>query len=95
MLVDSRGRAKRKGYPHTITEKDIVIPEFCPYLGIPLCLSNDKKWDNSPSLDKKVPSLGYVPGNVEVISEKANRIKTNASADEVSKVAKRMRNLNL
>lgn len=39
------------------------------------------------SLDRIVPSLGYVPGNVAVISHRANRIKSDATADELRAVA--------
>ena len=41
----------------------------------------------SPTLDRIVPSLGYVPGNVVVISHKANSIKSNATAAEIRAVA--------
>ena len=53
----------------TITINDLVFPERCPVLNIPL-LSTGKRTDNSPSLDRIIPSLGYVPGNVKVISWK-------------------------
>jgi hypothetical protein len=38
--------------------------------------------DTSPSLDKINPELGYVPGNVAIISYRANRIKNNGTAEE-------------
>jgi hypothetical protein len=44
--------------------------------------------DNSPSLDRKTPELGYVRGNVAFISTKANRIKSNATTEEIFAVAK-------
>jgi hypothetical protein len=37
-----------------------------------------------------VPSLGYVPGNIRVISMRANRIKTDATADELRAVLRYM-----
>jgi hypothetical protein len=55
-------------------------------LGIPLQIGTGDKTDNSPSLDRIVPSKGYVIGNIEVMSDKANRIKTNASLEEIEKV---------
>jgi hypothetical protein len=42
---------------------------------------------SSPSLDRIVPSLGYVPGNVVVVSWKVNRIKCDASVDDLRKIA--------
>ena len=32
--------------------------------------------ERSPTLDRLIPELGYVPGNIAVISMKANRIKS-------------------
>jgi hypothetical protein len=46
----------------------------CPVLGIPIILGG-KLSKNSPSLDKMVPGLGYVRGNVLVISHRANTMK--------------------
>ena len=43
--------------------------------------------DNSPSLDRIVPELGYIPSNVVVISYKANAIKRNATPQEIRRVA--------
>jgi hypothetical protein len=41
------------------------------------------KTDNSPSLDRYVPSLGYARGNRWVISSKANTMKSNATLEEM------------
>ena len=43
---------------------------------------------NSPSLDKIIPSKGYVEGNVAWISFKANAIKNDANSEEILKVSK-------
>jgi hypothetical protein len=84
MLNAARERAKENGYACTITTADIVIPEFCPLLGIRL---ERKQGGNvqasSPSLDKIKPKLGYVPGNVWVISHRANSLKGNATLQEL------------
>lgn len=77
------------GYPCTITEQDVHIPEFCPLLGIPLFRgSRGIHCPNSPSLDKLVPALGYVPGNVLVISYRANSIKQDATLQELKDLTK-------
>jgi len=90
MFIDAKGRAKKANFPFNIDKEDIFIPDRCPYLNIPLVLDNDGKQDNSPSLDKIKPALGYVKGNVEVISEKANRIKNDATPEEIMMIALRM-----
>lgn len=82
-------RSKIKGVPFGITWKDITFPLLCPVLGIPINygVNNGNVHDSSPSLDRRIPELGYVKGNVQIISAKANRIKTNATPEELRKVA--------
>ena len=87
LLSSAKARAKRLGAPFNLTLEDIVIPEFCPVLGIPIVSKYAKRTGNSPSVDKAVPSLGYVKGNVVVISWRANRLKSDASVDELKRIA--------
>jgi hypothetical protein len=89
LFQGARARAKRAGLPFTITRKDIIIPSHCPILGIPLFKVTGKQGggDNSPSLDRIRPELGYVPGNVIVISMRANRIKSDATIQELRDIA--------
>ncbi len=79
LLFNARVRAKRRGLPFSIVKEDIVIPEFCPVLGIGIVPAFGKirraNKDHSPSLDRIIPELGYVPGNVMVISNRANSLK--------------------
>ena len=84
MLSRARSRAKQSGIPCTITRDDIQIPTHCPILGIPLEFADTAGGDiHSPSLDRIVPELGYIPGNVQVISAKANLIKSNLTIDQL------------
>lgn len=84
VLWSARARAKKRGIPFALIESDIVIPTHCPVLGIPMQRSTGCKTDNSPTLDRIIPHLGYVPGNIAVISERANRIKNNATKEEIA-----------
>lgn len=86
MLYDAKQRATRQGVPFNIQTEDIVFPSHCPVLGIPLIVSDKVITDNSPTLDKFIPELGYVKGNVSVISFKANTMKQKATSDEVYKL---------
>lgn len=88
LYYGAKHRAKKTGLPFNLTPKDIVIPEFCPVLGMKLqeCVGKKGPGDSSPSVDKIIPSLGYVKGNVRVISYRANAIKRDASAEELYKV---------
>lgn len=86
MLKDAEGRAKVRGVPFGLTEEDVFVPETCPVLGIPIKVGRDYARANSPSLDCIVPERGYVPGNIAVISYRANTIKSNATVEEIEAV---------
>jgi len=83
LVKQAKGRAKRLGLPFNLTRSDVSIPDVCPVLGIPLRVNHGKCGADSPSLDRIVPELGYVVGNVAVISHRANTIKNDASPDEL------------
>jgi len=83
MFRHAKNRARQGGYPFEITIDDINIPEFCPLLGVRLAANTGGVKPSSPSLDKINPELGYVPGNVWVISHRANKIKNDASLAEL------------
>lgn len=87
-----KGSAKKRGIEFSLQPSDIVFPEVCPILGIKL-LNHGKggPQPNSPSLDRLDPSKGYIPGNVNVISNKANIIKSNATSEEVLAVGNWMK----
>lgn len=90
MLKAAKDRALKKGLPFDIELTDIKIPEVCPVLGIPLVISRRGRsgwFDDSPSLDRVNPAKGYVKGNVHVISNRANRIKMDATYEELLKIA--------
>ena len=87
-----RGRAAGKGLPFDLTEADISIPTHCPVLGIPLVTGLGRGLrSNAPSLDRFIPELGYVRGNVEIISYRANVLKSNATLEEHEKLTAWMR----
>lgn len=87
LLWNAKWRAKKFGLPFDLEESDVLIPATCPVLGVPLFVEGGVVTDNSPTLDRLVPSLGYVKGNVFVISKRANTIKSNAGVEELEKVA--------
>ena len=87
----AKQRAKQRGIPFSITKEDLVVPTHCPILGIELHMNQDRgaggKYD-SFSLDKIDPEKGYIPGNVQVISHKANSMKYTANKEELLLFAK-------
>lgn len=91
MLESARHRAKEKGIAFSISAADIPIPETCPVLGIPLFCGEGSAIPNSPTIDRIIPALGYVPGNVRVISHRANTIKNDATEEELLLVVRYIR----
>lgn len=83
----ARRRCKRNNIPININVDYIasVYPanNKCPLLDIELIKSKKAISKNSPTLDRIIPSLGYIEGNVMFISNKANLAKRNLSLDEM------------
>lgn len=86
LLEYARRRAKTQKVPCTISIEDIFIPEYCPLTGLKLQRHEGKNQEDSASIDKVIPHLGYVPGNVRVISKKANRRKQDMLRADVVKL---------
>ena len=78
----AKQRAKKRDIEFNITQEDIIIPETCPILGIPIYVSEGKASDNSPTLDRIHPQKGYTKGNVRVISHRANSKKQDNTVED-------------
>ena len=85
----AKTRANKNNVPFDIDEDYIkkIWPKhnICPIFKIKFERGN---LDQSPSLDRIIPKLGYVKGNVQVMSHKANRIKNNATFEELIIIGK-------
>lgn len=94
MLACIRRRAAERGIEFRISLEDVrPLPTRCPILGVEIDYAPKGKrgyCQQSPSIDRVDPSLGYVPGNVWVISARANTIKNDATAFEHRAVAAAM-----
>ena len=88
MLNNSKQRAKAKGLQHTLTMDDIIIPDYCPVLGIKLETGDRKQHDNAPSIDRIDNDKGYIKENIMVISTRANNLKKDATIDELIMIGK-------
>lgn len=82
------GRARKKGLTNELTVKYLyyLISETttCPYLGVELETPDGVSYSpNSRSVDRIVPELGYVHGNVRLISQKANQMKSDCTLEEL------------
>lgn len=92
ILSRTKSKCKKEDIPFNLKLSDIIIPEFCPILGIKL-LTNDEvrsgtsKW-NTASIDRINPKLGYIRGNIQIISLRANMMKTDSTEEDLIKFAK-------
>lgn len=93
MVWSARERAKASGQTCSLSEADIVIPAVCPVFGTPLAHGSTSFFQASPSLDRIDPRLGYVPGNVAVISFRANALKKDATIAELERLIAWMRSV--
>ena len=91
LVYATRQSAKLKQLEHNITKEDLFLPTHCPYLGrlLDYSVGNGKSLDN-PSVDRIDPQQGYIKGNVEVISLRANMMKCDASIDQLRIFARRV-----
>jgi hypothetical protein len=98
LLKAAKARAKKSGLDFNLTLEDISIPDLCPVLKIPLRRNTEKNntaSHNSPSLDRINPNLGYIKGNVRVISHRANSLKSNACMEELELLLEDARRLKI
>lgn len=99
-LTHAKHRAKKKGFDFDVDKSTIKIPDFCPVLGLPLIYgtrrrqSETRTVENIPTLDRHNNDLGYVTGNVRVISARANSLKSNATIEEIELLLKYMKGKN-
>jgi len=86
ILSNAKQRAKKLKVPFDLTLDDIIIPSHCPVFGIEIKNNEIYKSNHSPSIDRLVPEKGYVKNNICIISDKANRLKSNMTIEDVKKL---------
>ena len=91
-LSKVKRRSLDRGYPFDLDVEHLreLWTGFCPIFGFEIKIGQTGTGHalyDSAALDRKIPSLGYVKGNVIWLSTKANLIKQNATAEEVMAVA--------
>jgi hypothetical protein len=82
LLQRAKDNARAKKIKFNLTLEDIIIPEYCPYLNVKLgnVLSRSLY---APSIDRIDNSKDYIKGNVQIISDLANRMKSSASIEQL------------
>jgi len=93
LLRAARRRAQSREVDFDLSPSDLRVPNYCPILGIRLRTAKDTPKKHSPSLDRIDPDLGYVRGNVQVISHRANTLKNNGTLEELQLVVQHLRDI--
>lgn len=91
LVSRAKRRSQSKRIVFDLEAEDITIPKRCPVLGIPLRPEDPSNSPHLPSLDRLVPSKGYVKSNVRVISLRANKLKNDARLEELEAVVRYVR----
>ena len=91
----AKKRAKNRSLDFAIEVSDIIIPQLCPLLNIPLVVrtGHNRQFPDSPSLDRIDNRFGYIQGNILVISWRANFIKSDASLNELELLVANLRSI--
>lgn len=89
MWNSAKARADQAGYDFTIKVEDIVIPEYCPYLGWALTkLVGHGNLQTNASIDRIDSSKGYTKDNIQILSNLANKMKNCATEEQLIVFAK-------
>lgn len=79
-LSRARARARKKGWEFDITQNDLTLPDQCPFFRKKFIMGH-RDWN--PSIDRIDSSKGYVKGNIQIISAKANQMKSDGTLDDL------------
>ena len=89
-IVRSKGNKKAKQRQGlSIDDYKTLIRTHCPLLGLELSYANytnNRAPNNYASLDKIDPAGGYVMGNVQIVSFRANTLKNSATLEELKMI---------
>jgi hypothetical protein len=81
----AKARARYDNMDFDLEITDIVIPAVCPYFKTPFVM-NDQHL--AASLDRIDSNKGYTKDNIQVISYRANKMKNDATVQELISFAK-------
>lgn len=89
LCYSAKNNAKLRNIEFNITEDDINIPTHCPLLGVELtCIYGEGRVSTNMSLDRIDNTKGYTPDNIQVICDLANRMKQDATPEQLVLFAK-------
>jgi hypothetical protein len=85
---DAKSKAKARSIEFSLTfeeYKSIFSTMTCSITGKTLTLKHPSE-ELRPTVDRITNELGYVAGNVHLVSERMNRLKSDASENEVAQI---------
>lgn len=88
-----RARAREKELPFDLTTGylESIWTGICPAFGVSLSIDAKRGEVGHAQLDRIDPGKGYVQGNVEWLSERANRIKDDATIEDLERILEWLR----
>ncbi len=90
LLSQLKQSAKKRNIIFDLTMSDLnnlSFPLTCPVLNIPLTFNTGCAKDNSYSIDRIDSTQGYTIENIVVVSNRANRLKSDATSEELKFLA--------
>lgn len=87
----TKTRCEKLNIEFNLDYNDFIIPEKCPIFNTKLIVGG-KRSNNSPSIDRIDNNKGYIKGNTWIISDRANRLKSNLSKEDLFTFCTKMLN---
>ena len=93
MIYGARDRAKKGEFECTVTAECYAHQTHCAALPeVKFEVSNGvENRDTSPSIDRLDPMKGYTPENTWIVCGRVNRIKNDATLEELEEICRNLR----
>lgn len=88
LRLNLKTKARRLGLPFDLRTDDLIVPDYCPVLGIKLVRGVGGRQDNAATVDRLNPKKGYVRDNIIIVSNLVNDVRSTATADQILRIGK-------
>lgn len=97
--VKMKASCKQRNIPYDLDDiyLEQIWTEYCPISGLKLewsSSSKDRSRENVAELDRFIPELGYIKGNVSWVSRKMNNLKSDGSIKDFEQILDWMKSWN-